>query len=69
MPGGAAYPEWEVIMPTVFVRWMTPLFAVVLVTASWARAEDDFERPPISYSATTPDNAIERLQRRLDGSR
>ncbi|MFM7076821.1 MAG: hypothetical protein ACKO3G_12250 [Planctomycetaceae bacterium] len=30
------------------------------------RAEDEFERPPISYSAGTPDNAVERLQRRLD---
>lgn len=53
-------------MPTVFVRWTTLLLGMLLVTASRARAEDDFERPPISYSATTPDNVIERLQRRLD---
>lgn len=53
-------------MPTVPFNWMTPLLVAVLATAWPARAEDDFERSPISYSATTPDNAIERLQRRLD---
>lgn len=31
-----------------------------------ARAEDDFERPPILYSASTPDNVVSRLQARLD---
>ena len=29
-------------------------------------AEDDFERPPIAYSASTPDNPVEQLQRRLE---
>jgi hypothetical protein len=29
-------------------------------------AQDDYERPPISYSDTAPDNRIESLQRRLD---
>jgi hypothetical protein len=53
-------------MPTVFVPAMMSLLAMLLVTALRARAEDDFERPPISYSETTPDNAVERLQRRLD---
>jgi len=31
-----------------------------------AAAQDDFERPPISYGATPPRNAIEALQSRLD---
>lgn len=53
-------------MSTIFVRWMMLPLAAGLMTALRARAEDDFERPPISYSATAPDNAIERLQRRLD---
>lgn len=29
-------------------------------------AEDDFERPPIAYRESTPDNPVERLQTRLD---
>ena len=29
-------------------------------------AEDEFELPPIRYSASTPDNAVSRLQTRLD---
>jgi len=31
-----------------------------------ARAEDQFERPPIEYSLSTPDNAVSRLQTRLE---
>ncbi|MFM9058793.1 MAG: hypothetical protein ACKOSQ_06705 [Planctomycetaceae bacterium] len=31
-----------------------------------ARAEDEFERPPIAYSAGAPDNPVERLRCRLD---
>lgn len=38
----------------------------VVLTAGPAPAEDEFERPPISYSASTPDNPVERLQARLD---
>ena len=42
--------------------------AVALLAAGTrpARAIDDFERPPISYSETAPDNAVSRLQARLD---
>lgn len=29
-------------------------------------AQDEFERPPIAYSTSTPDNQIERLQDRID---
>ena len=36
------------------------LAVLSLAAGRQARAEDDFERPPISYSATTPDNPIER---------
>lgn len=42
------------------------LAVIAAAAGRLARAEDDFERPPISYSATTPDNPIERLQKRLD---
>jgi hypothetical protein len=49
----------------------TPLCRAVLVAliASLplaSRADDDFERAPIRYSAATPDNAVSRLERRLD---
>lgn len=54
-------------MPT---RQLTPVvagFALLVLTADLPiAAKDDFERPPIDYSSSTPDNAIERLQRRLD---
>ena len=30
---------------------------------------DDFEREPINYSKTTPDNALSRLQQRLDSGK
>ena len=40
--------------------------AAILCAAAGIRAEDEYERPPISYSAGVPDNAVERLQRRLD---
>ena len=36
------------------------LAVLSLAAGRQAPAEDDFERPPISYSATTPDNPIER---------
>ncbi len=42
------------------------LCAMVFISASSLWAEDDFERPPISYSATSPENCISRLQARLD---
>ncbi len=42
------------------------LVAAVCGAAAAARAADDFERPPIAYSASTPDNPVERLQARLD---
>jgi hypothetical protein len=39
--------------------------AILLTFAAAAHAMDDFERPPIEYSAATPDNAISDLQTRL----
>lgn len=40
--------------------------AVAIWGAAMAPAADDYERPPISYSTSQPDNAVERLQARLD---
>ena len=37
-----------------------------LVAFSQAGAADDFEREPIRYSASTPDNVVSRLQKRLE---
>lgn len=34
--------------------------------AGAARADDDFERPPINYSKSMPNNSIERLQKKID---
>ena len=39
---------------------------VLALLATSATAEDDFELAPIRYSASTPDNAVSRLQARLD---
>ena len=46
-------------------RWMLFL-GYLLFVQPFALAADDFERPPISYSEATPDNAISRLQSKLD---
>jgi hypothetical protein len=32
-------------------------------------ADDDFERPPINYSKATPNNSIERLQKKIDAGK
>ncbi len=41
--------------------------ALALTCAGWPLAAmDEFERPPISYSEAVPDNAVTRLQARLD---
>lgn len=42
------------------------LFAIPFVFATAVSAQDDFERPPIAYSTTSPNNCISRLQNRLD---
>ena len=42
------------------------LAVLLLLSAAIVRAEDDFERAPIEYSRSTPDNAVSQLQRRLD---
>lgn len=41
------------------------LVASLFVVLSAARA-DDFDRPPINYSSAAPDNAVTRLQKRID---
>jgi hypothetical protein len=40
--------------------------ATLSIAAAASTAEDEFERPPISYSESTPSNAVERLQSLLD---
>jgi hypothetical protein len=49
----------------------TILLAILLAGSIVAdvRAEDDFERPPINYSKSTPSTAIERLQQKLDAGK
>jgi len=36
------------------------------LVAGRGRAQDEYERDPVAYSATAPDNAVERLQSRID---
>lgn len=42
------------------------VFGTLCHSESALMAQDDFEGPPISYSETTPDNCISRLQERLN---
>ena len=42
------------------------LFAAALLLTGRLFADDEFEREPILYSASTPENCISRLQQRLD---
>jgi hypothetical protein len=42
------------------------LLAVFVASGSSLRAQDDFERPPISYGESVPVNRVSRLQDRLD---
>jgi hypothetical protein len=46
--------------------WGAAIVAAVVVMLPRARGDDEFERPPISYTAAVPDNPVERLQKRLD---
>ena len=46
-------------------RWVAIAISFAIVCTSWASvacAQFDFEAAPISYSASTPDNRISRLQ-------
>ena len=46
--------------------WWSVAIVAAVVMVPRARGDDEFERPPISYSAAVPDNPVERLQKRLD---
>src|SRR5688500_4898928 len=37
----------------------------VAVASAWAQAQPDYEQPPVSYSASTPHDAMVRLQKRI----
>lgn len=52
-------------MTTIQRACLSALMLVVSGSAA-ASAQDDFENPPISYSESTPENCISRLQQRLD---
>ncbi len=45
---------------------LLPVVVLVLWHACVAAGQDEFERPPISYSTATPDNCVSDLQARLD---
>ncbi|MFM8734267.1 MAG: hypothetical protein ACKOC8_03630 [Pirellulales bacterium] len=49
-------------------RALSAAVAMLMAGIHPASAIDEFERPPISYSDTTPDNAVSRLQARLDAN-
>jgi hypothetical protein len=48
--------------------WRIAIYSLPLLLFAFAtaRAEDEFERPPIEYSRATPDNVVSRLQSRLE---
>ena len=62
------------------VRWATTMrrqqvysargyitgLVVLLASAAGARGSDDFDRQPINYSQSKPDNRVSRLQQRID---
>ncbi len=51
-------------------RWFILIcFTVSLVLPTLVRAADEFERPPIRYSTSTPDNRISQLQAQLDNGK
>lgn len=47
----------------VFSKWAFLLFACVSVNSIWG---DEFDREPINYSTSEPDNSVSRLQTRLN---
>jgi hypothetical protein len=51
-----------------FSEWSAQLMVALstLVILCVASANDDFERPPINYSKSKPNNPIERLQEKID---
>jgi hypothetical protein len=53
----------------MFVRWFLLSCLAVIVQPLVARSADEFERPPIRYSTTTPDNRISQLQTQLDSGK
>lgn len=69
-PSGARLlrPRPSVGQLAVALSWATAALATaaLVLPAEVARAVDDHERPPISYSQCTPDNCVSRLQARLD---
>lgn len=46
-------------------RTLFLLLSLLCQTSGPLPAQDDFEDPPIEYSRSTPDNAVSRLQQRL----
>ena len=48
----------------VTILYIVPVFFMALGANSYGA--DEFERPPIEYSASTPDNCVTKLQDRLD---
>lgn len=52
--------------PAGAIKVIAGLAILIGLAAATATAADDFELPPIRYSASTPDNPVSRLQTRLD---
>ena len=42
------------------------LLVFLLTAATTLYAQDEFDKPPIEYSRSSPDNAISQLQAKLD---
>jgi hypothetical protein len=52
-------------MRRIAQRWLVLGGVMLMGVLLSARAEPDYEQPPVRYSATTPNDAITRLQKRI----
>jgi len=72
MPKGSHWERPQIVLTKSRCGRLGTILSIVLgilVCDNVARAQDDFEQPPINYSKAKPSNAIERLQEKLDAGK
>src|SRR5262245_42425995 len=52
----------------LYSSWLLVAWTFLHISAL-ARADDDFERPPVNYRKAKPNNPIERLQGKIDAGK
>ena len=53
----------------MFTRWFILICLAAFLPPALLHAADEFERPPIRYSTSTPDNRVSQLQAELDSGK